>query len=359
MRRFALPVVRLAALVALGFSTALLIDYLKPIPSFCALGSGCSKVKSMAGYVGGVPIPALGVAAFSSLLALSLWPGGRTLAKWGAVGGGAVAIGLVAWQVLGLGALCWMCAVVDGSAVVGAAFALLWRPTDAHEERLLPMGWAGLVLLAAGLPTGIARARPAPKAPDAILALNDPAAVTIVEFSDFECPFCRLMHPVLEEAKSAAGTPVRIVRKTFPLPAHRHARDASRAWVCAAKAGKGDAMADWLFTSDDLDEPAITARAAALGLDAPTFAACVGDPATDAAIDADIAFVRGIGFEGLPTTWVGDRKFLGAQPVGTYVDAIRAVARGDRPAQDFWPIAVVGVASLMMVLAGWKRRDAS
>lgn len=359
MRRLALPLLRVAALVALGFSTALLIDYLRPVPSFCALGSGCSKVKALAGYVAGVPIPAMGVAAFATLLSLTLWPAGRPVAKWGAVAGGAAAIGLIAWQLFGLHALCWMCAVVDGSAVVAAALALLWNPSDPHEERFAPLSWAGMVLLAAGLPVGISRAKPPPKAPDAVLALNDPGAVTIVEFSDFECPYCRLMHPVLEEARKTAGVPVRIVRKTFPLPMHAHARDASRAWVCAVKSGKGDEMADWLFAAKELEKGAIIEQAKTLGLSPDAFVACADDPATDAAIEADIAFIRGLGFEGLPTTWVGDRKFLGAQPVEKYVDAIRAVARGDRPGQDFWPLAVIVLASMTMVVTGWKRSDAS
>lgn len=358
MRRLALPLVRLAALVALGFSTALLIDYLRPIPSFCALGSGCSRVKALAGYVAGVPIPALGVSAFGSLLALTLWPGGRRVARPGAVAGGAVALGLLAWQLFGLGVLCWMCAVVDVSALIAAGAALAWQPGAPAVERLRPLGWAGLALLAAGLPTGIARARPPPEAPRAIVALSDPAHVTIVEFSDFECPFCRLTHPVLEEAVRTAGVPVRVARKTFPLPRHPHARDASRAWVCAEGAGKGDAMADWLFASSELEAPAIAAHAAKLGLDEASFARCVADGATDARIDADIAFVRSTGFEGLPTVWVGDRKLLGAQPLARYVDAIRAVARGERTTQDFWPLAAIVVASAMLVAMGW-RRDAA
>ena len=118
-------------------------------------------------------------------------------------------------------------------------------------------------------------------------------------------------------------------------------------------------MADWLFASNDLEEAAISAQAKQLGLDPEAFARCVSDPSTDARIDADIAFIRSVGFEGLPTTWVGDRKLLGAQPVARYVDAMRAVARGERPTQDFWPLAVIIVASGMLVAMGWQRRDAA
>ncbi len=359
MRRLGLPVLRVAALVALGFSTALLIDYLRPIPSFCALGSGCSKVKALAGYVAGVPIPALGVSAFGSLLALTLWPGGQRLARGGALAGGAVALGLLAWQVIGLGTLCWMCAVVDGSALVAAAAALVWSPGEPVTARLSPLGWLGLALLAVGLPIGVSRAKPPPAAPAEIVALSDPARVTIVEFSDFECPFCRTMHPVLTEAIHAANRPVKLVRKTFPLPSHAHARGASRAWVCADAAGKGDELADWLFASDDLGESAIAAHATKLGLDAGAFARCTTDPATDARIEADIAFIRAAGFQGLPTTWIGDRKLLGPQPAQRYVETIHAVARGERPTRDLWPLAAIVLAASALVALGWKRHDAA
>ncbi len=359
VRALALPVLRVASLVALGFSTALLIDYLRPVPSFCALGSGCSRVKALAGYLAGVPIPALGVSAFGALLSLTLWPGGRRVARAGALGGAVVAVGLLAWQKLGLGVLCWMCAVVDASAIVAGLAALLWRPEEPVVERLRPLGWAGLALLAIGLPHGVARAKPPPAAPASILALSDPAHVTIVEFSDFECPFCRIMHPVLLDAVRASGAPARIVRKTFPLPSHPHARGASRAWVCAERAGAGERMADWLFGANDLAVEAISRGAEQLGLDRAALVACMADPATDARIDADIAFIRAAGFEGLPTVWIGDRKVLGAQPVERYTEAIRAVARGERPTQSWWQLAAIILASLMLVISGWRRHDAA
>src|SRR6185295_5203511 len=73
--------------------------------------------------------------------------------------------------------------------------------------------------------------------------------VTVVDFVDFECPFCRLTHAELAPAIEARRAKIRVARKHVPLRMHRHALDAAKAGCCGETLGKGDAMADALFSA--------------------------------------------------------------------------------------------------------------
>ena len=138
-----------------------------------------------------------------------------------------------------------------------------------------PLGaWAALFVIAVGLPPAYAIARPAPM-PRYVQSRLTEDAVDVIEVSDFECPYCRALHaamsPLLEEHKDR----VRFVRLPFPLAGHQHAIRAARAYVCATAQDKGEAMADFLFTEDDLSSEAIEAKANALGIKGKLCGACV------------------------------------------------------------------------------------
>ncbi|HEY0253462.1 MAG TPA: DsbA family protein, partial [Kofleriaceae bacterium] len=87
----------------------------------------------------------------------------------------------------------------------------------------------------------------APVVPEVIAREQKPGVATIVDFVDFECPFCRRFAPTLDAAIASATVPVRLVRKMTPLKIHPHAMTAALAWCCADAQGKGDAMAKALF----------------------------------------------------------------------------------------------------------------
>jgi uncharacterized membrane protein/predicted DsbA family dithiol-disulfide isomerase len=337
--------------VAIAASSALLLDYLRGTPTFCGLGSGCDKIRrSGLGTVAGLPVPLLGLLAFAGLYLLSLVPSpdARRLTKIAAVVGGVIAAGLIVVQAVVVGAFCVFCVTVDTSAIVAAVAAFIASRGELTPSRLGLPGW-----LALG-----SEAKPPPPVPKNVMSLWKPGVVNIVEFSDFECPFCRMAHPKLEDAKGMAKVPIHFVRKSMPLPSHPNARPASRAYHCAEAQGRGDPMADALFEGD-LSMASIEASAQTIGVDVERLRVCMADPATDAAIDRDVAFVRGSDFQGLPTVWIGDKRILGAgSSVADYVEAIRSANKGSTGvAGQYWPLAALFVFTVGGVALSIRRRE--
>ena len=107
----------------------------------------------------------------------------------------------------------------------------------------------------------------------------DDAPVTLVEYGDFECPFCGMAYKNLKEIRSRLGHRLRFVFRHFPRPEHPHARDAAEASECAA-AQDGDhfwSMHDALFEHQDaLDGDSLSRYATAIGLDSDRFARDMG-----------------------------------------------------------------------------------
>jgi hypothetical protein len=98
---------------------------------------------------------------------------------------------------------------------------------------------------------------------------------------------------------------VHFVRLTAPMAGHRHARHASRAFLCAERQGKGDRMAEALFSSSSLVPAACEQIATSLGLSMEPFRACILDTAIDRQLDADLAWLEYASPRGLP--WSGFR----------------------------------------------------
>ena len=358
-----LLVLRLAALLATGFSAALWLDARRPEPAFCSVGSGCARIRQLGyGAVAGVPVSAVGLFAFTALFALSLGRGrlAARLTAYAALAGGVAGVALLGLQALVIGVFCKLCVVVELSSIAAASAAFLAiRPGAARVDERSRLSWGALWLLSIGLPVGLSELAPSAPVPPGVAALLTPGELTVVEFSDFECPFCRLAHPALAAACKAAPRPVRLVRKTMPLAMHPHARDASRAYLCAVAEGKGEAMADRLFSQDDLSPAGCEAAAEAVGIPPEKLRACVKSPATDAAVDADVAFVRGAGFEGLPCVWINREKLLGSRPEADYQAALARAARGETGEKGrLWPLAAVVVFALGLLGLGASARPA-
>jgi protein-disulfide isomerase len=142
------------------------------------------------------------------------------------------------------------------------------------------------------------------------------AKVTIVEFADFECPFCRAMAPRVREVLRTHPDQVALVYRQYPLAYHAHAADAAKASVCAGRQGRFAAMHDLLYARADslggVEWPRLAAQAGVTDLGA--FGACLRDPATQARIDADVRAATRLGVQGTPTFLVNDRLMRGAAP---------------------------------------------
>jgi|HubBroStandDraft_2_1064218.scaffolds.fasta_scaffold07915_7 uncharacterized membrane protein/predicted DsbA family dithiol-disulfide isomerase len=310
-------------LVALTTSAILAVDYLRDEPVFCAEG-GCAAVRhsAVAGALG-VPLPLVGLAGFLGIGVAALVPGRR--ARWVQLvlsGAGAIAGLSLLFAQWRLGAFCVFCCVTDISALVAAA-AAAWRlglPAEAPLPR--PVTVAGaltLVGFVAGPLFVGAHREPRYDTPASILAeigRTPPGKVTVVDFVDFECPFCRMTHALFAPLLAAHRERIRCVRRQVPLHSHPHAQDAARAACCGETLGKGNEMADALFSApvEELTPQGCEKIAESLGLPPDTYRACVADPKTDDRIEADRAEFKAAGGYALPTIWIDQRRLVGAQP---------------------------------------------
>jgi protein-disulfide isomerase/uncharacterized membrane protein len=350
---------RLASVIALAASAALLADYSNAVASFCAEGSGCAAVKASSyASLMGVPTPVVGLLGFTALLTVSL-AGGRLarLLLLPAAGVGAVgAVAFIGLQLLVIHQLCWLCMTVDISALFALLGAWGYRRQQREDGLRLP-AWGVIALLAVVAPLFWPRVRPQPPVPPQLQALYVPGKVTLVEFSDFECPFCRLLHQRLKELLPPYGDRVVLRRLHKPLPMHKNARDAARGALCAEDQGKTDEMADLLFSSHDLSPDGVRGHAQSLQLDLELFDRCVSAAQTDARIDAQAALIEQVGFKGLPTTFIGDRAILGVQEAYVFQQAIERAERGEgREGIPGWLYLSTTLGLLGLVVAlGWRR----
>jgi protein-disulfide isomerase len=131
------------------------------------------------------------------------------------------------------------------------------------------------------------------------------APVTIVEFTDFQCPSCAAMHPVLEEALKSYGNKVRLVVRDFPLSMHAHARKAAEAANAAHAQGKFFEYAALLFKRQNaLDVPSLKKYASELGLDRARFDAALDGGAFATEVRRDVSDGQLYGIDATPTIFV-------------------------------------------------------
>ena len=149
----------------------------------------------------------------------------------------------------------------------------------------------------------------------------DGAPVTVVEFADFECPFCQRIAPELDALWQKRQTSVRFVYKFMPLSMHPHGEIAARAAIAAQAQGKFWEMHDKLFANGEhLDDAAILAYAKAIGLDLDRFRADLQSPATKARLDADRKLGDALNVKGTPTIFINGREYDSKVDIEEWVD---------------------------------------
>ncbi|HET6361251.1 MAG TPA: thioredoxin domain-containing protein [Gemmatimonadota bacterium] len=170
-----------------------------------------------------------------------------------------------------------------------------------------------------------------PDAPSGVNISNDPrrgsadAAVTIVEFSDFQCPHCRTFHQEIFPAlRSFYGDQIRwvFVNRFFP-GGHPQAEEAAIGGECALRQGKFWEYADYVFANQDrLPDGVVADAAAEIGLDEASYSQCLADRETASEVTADQAEAARLGVDGTPYFLVNGTEVLGAQPVGVFNEVL-------------------------------------
>jgi protein-disulfide isomerase len=157
-----------------------------------------------------------------------------------------------------------------------------------------------------------------PLAPDKAAEIAKPGApsfgpedakVTVVAFSDFQCPYCSRAATVLTQLKEKYSGRVRIVFRQFPLSFHKQARLAAEAALAANAQGKFWEFHDRLFQNQSqLERPALETAAKELGLNMATFKKALDTNAYGAAVDADMKLGEDVAVSGTPTMFVNGKR---------------------------------------------------
>jgi len=145
------------------------------------------------------------------------------------------------------------------------------------------------------------------------------AWVTLVEISDFQCPYCSRVVPTLKELKEKYANDLRIVYKYNPLPFHNRAKPAAKAAECAREQGKFWEMHDALFAGQkDLEDQSLENYAKSVGADVGKWKACYASNKYDSRIDADQSLSGTFGARGTPAFFINGRFLSGAQPATAF-----------------------------------------
>jgi protein-disulfide isomerase len=195
----------------------------------------------------------------------------------------------------------------------------------------------GALLFAAGFATGyIARDVPSigggvgTDAASSAGAKDDPAwgpenaKVTIVEFADFQCPYCRSWFTqVYDRLVANYGDKIRFIYRDYPLPSHPEAKPAAIAANCAGAQGKYWDYFRLLFSdSRGLGSDMYQSYAREVGLDLSAFGSCISSNKYASEIDLDMRDAERLGVNGVPAFFVNDRLISGAQPYEAFQQAI-------------------------------------
>jgi len=351
-------VAMLAAIVGMGASAYLLVEYVTGQSGICLTGSGCDLVRASAfAYPLGIPMPLFGV-AFYGVAAYGAWrtldprpmgPVAPSVVMLGlAAAGLAVSAALTGVEAFVVHAFCSWCLVQAGAGLVLFVAALVLflqgpQPDDGgHSARRRQqalralegeraslrrtgtlgggvMGLAvGALLIAGALgsmtPVGPGGSNLAP----GTAPRTGAGPVEVVEFADFQCPACASVAPVLADLASRGQ--ITLVYRYFPLVTiHANAMASARAAAAAGLQGAFWSMDERLFASQgawaslgSADADAFFASlAAAIGLNVDQWRADYASSAVAATLNADLSAAGALGLSGTPTLYIDGALYRG------------------------------------------------
>ena len=142
------------------------------------------------------------------------------------------------------------------------------------------------------------------------------APIVMIEYTDFQCPFCTRVQPTLDALMKRYDGQIRHVFKNLPLPMHAEAQLAGAASLCAQDQGKFWEYHDWLFANQrKLSRDSMVAQAGELGMDVEAFTGCIDKGAYLTVVRADMAEANSFGITGTPGFLINGRVLTGAQPI--------------------------------------------
>ncbi len=223
--------------------------------------------------------------------------------------------------------------LILGASILGGAY-LLAISIDRGSAQLAGLNES--LKVAGAAPAAAARpsAPSAPRRPDpqkiheievgdAPIRGSESAKVTIVEWADFQCPFCVRVNPTLEQIHKEYGDKVRFAFKHLPLSMHTKARGAHQAAEAAHRQGKFWEMHDRIFADPKHLSPETYLRyAGEMGLDLERYNSDLSSTSVRKAIDDDLAMAREFGVSGTPSFFINGRFLSGAQPYGSFARVI-------------------------------------
>lgn len=137
------------------------------------------------------------------------------------------------------------------------------------------------------------------------------ARVTLVEYADFECPYCQQMQPDLNKLEAEYKGKIAFAYKDVPLPMHLHAQKAAEAAHCADAQNKYWDYHDLLYTSKALEIPQLKAGARSLGLDGEAFDKCLDSGEQAGLVKTELDEAQKLGLQGTPSFFLNGRFLSG------------------------------------------------
>jgi len=365
-----------AAIIGAGVSAYLLVEYVNGSGGICLTGSGCDEVRLSAfAYPLSIPMPLYGL-VFYLVAAWTAWrtvdptpilglPSRSALLLLGVVGVGVSAF-LTGAEAFVIHSFCtWCLAQAAASLVLFAGAIGVWtsgeeepparsegsrraqrraaREIDSQRASLRRSALyasSAMVILVVGLLLGNALGQAATNLPTASSGASlapesapreGSGPVTVVEFSDFQCPACAAVSPELQQLVDDGS--ITLVYRYFPLPQHQNAVLAARAAAAAQRQDKFWPMHDSLFTtqtswenlSNDHAMQYFTNLATGVGLDVSTWQADINSSSVGAAVQADADAAGSLQLPGTPSIFIDGQPYNGSLSLDGLRAAVTAV----------------------------------